>query len=356
MSETELAKRERKVARARKWLLGCSLGCAGLLLLVLILLLAILFWLQAASPMPQPEAFVDEHTTAFALARPNMADPAVGSAVTELLQGLTRSMPNEFEPIELMVGRATREEAGSEEIRPIQVVWTLSRRPEAESFSYLLVVSLDRFKGLFSVLRRGLGRASAPELGPNVTRERHGKIPILIVQEPQKKTVTAIAIFQTSALISNDPQEVRRALDCFTIEPAEFRGPPGLNQLYRDRPRPTEGFALLLNDQSELREILDKIGGEQDIAAQGAPEWDAVRSVQCSAEITSQGALSIAGEAELKSDASKDAVERFIRELLWSLESEGKISDVSVEVEDDSIRVEALLPFSPPVETPTSDE
>ena len=129
-----------------------------------------------------------------------------------------------------------------------------------------------------------------------------------------------------------------------------------MNQLYRDRPRPTEGFALLLNDQSELREILDKIGGEQDIAAQGAPEWDAVRSVQCSAEITSQGALSIAGEAELKSDASKDAVERFIRELLWSLESEGKISDVSVEVEDDSIRVEALLPFSPPVETPTSDE
>ncbi len=351
MSSDKIKRHEREVERARKWIVRCSLGCAGLVLLIFLILLAIMSWFLASSPLPEPEAFVDEHTTGFALLRPNMADETVEAIVKSLLDEKSKLVLPELSPLRPWITeRALSKDPDSTEDRPLQVIYIVSRRPRedgVESNSYLIVISLNRLKGLFRLLRRNFDRANVPQAAADVTRQRHGKVPILTFRDSQSKEIRVVAALETSVLISNDPMEIRRAIDVFTSAPTEFNGPPELNQLYRERPGSSEGFLVLLNEHSEVAELIGRTVGDEAVSAKDAADWDSVLSLECSAHVTPEGNLGIRGTARLRTDASADAVEKFLRELLKSLESEGRLAGSSVELEENALSAEVTLPSRP---------
>jgi len=293
---TELLTEQKK--RRKKWLWGCTGGCLGFMVAVLVLFLALMRFVRQPVPIPPAEAFLTPSTEAFVVVKVDPRDPLMVDIPVQVVRtrALSQKVPTKG-------GRPLGEDAAQvrgwlAKVIPMQMVVVLEPGEGAVPFNRGAALAIHRYSRFCRFIATSYleGAAKRGEL----SLERHEGAAMATTREGG-----TVAVMGNSFLAADSKATVMQWVDRLAIEEAarKQRGP-------QPAPEPAVSAelgaarALLDTDQPILFACLNSRGHVLGLLGL-MPEGQA-RNALSAAGLASRSVTSLSGQ--LKSINSRDAM------------------------------------------------
>jgi hypothetical protein len=172
-------------SRGQKLLLGCGLGCAGLVVLLLSTCVGFQMWLRSPGELLDPALLLDPQAVGWAEARLDLDDEATETLAEALLE-LSRPTEGMFEGSPVLAFleelNASRQERRLRRLFPLTAAWTLYPG-EAEREPVLLSVSVPAMAHTLALVDWGIGFVA--RFQPELVTESYRGERILVVAEAE---------------------------------------------------------------------------------------------------------------------------------------------------------------------------
>ena len=136
--------------RTKKILLGLSIGCGGLVVLVLAVIVAFVVWLKQPGELLEPGRLVGDDTIGYAEWTLRLEDPGTERFVEDLL---TRFQANQQEALDSLGSgplaalgqwQKNRDREKFRDLFPLGAAWILTRSDTPDRRHHLLTLSLEQ--------------------------------------------------------------------------------------------------------------------------------------------------------------------------------------------------------------------
>ena len=327
--------------------MGCSLGCGGATLLMFLIIVALFLWLTRSVPLPDPEIFVGPETLALGVVRPDLGQKG-DAAIRSLEQMFCKGGGRENGDLGHLIRLAKRHMKIKPGERPLQIVWVAGSGSSADEESYTVAVSLDRFAGLFWVLRRSLEKryreSGRAEILP------HGSDTIFVRGDAANEVGRVTCVAEATLLLARGADEMRVALDRFRRPRDGFGGPDELKALLDGVPPDCDGFLVSLNPRNELGrwiwglwpEVL--VEAPQPLRERARRAFSDVVSATMVLRFPEEGAR-ITADLELASDVSAYRLTEVLRACGDELVKRRKVTSFKHSAVGRIIQIETTLPL-----------
>ena len=261
-------------SRTKKILIGCGLGCGGLIVVVVIGFFSFAAWLKRPGEVLQPTRLLGADTTGYAEWTLSLDDPGTAEFVEGLLDRQEEMQPDLFPPtIQAFFNNwnSNRNRKEIQNLFPIVAAWTLSPGPET-----------DQDRNVFALSVRGFGNqlvfadwimSFIAGNDPDFQRIDHQDEIIFRFNDSAFFFLRRAHIF-----FAEDLQTARSAVDRLQPEPVRTRQEGPLEALFAGVPeepplraaisngsgemlRTWRLFALAPEDPEELRESMSQLRG-----------------------------------------------------------------------------------------------
>jgi len=265
--------------RMKTLLIGCGIGCLGVIVLSIAGCVSFTYWLTRPGELLEPERLLGADTTGYAEWTLSLDDPGTAQLVTDVLefiQGAREGMPS---PLPSSLSRVLigyqnrRDERELRQMFPMLVAWTLHSADDGDV--HLGSLSMEKLGNRMAftdwIFARTVGWSSEADVlqhyGENIYRidTKHGD-------------EIAFFIHRNDLFFTSDAQNARRAVELLVVDrTAEARPPTELERLFARLPedRPLRG--AVMNESDELTRLWrDVFGAGDDVP------WSAIRALTLS--------------------------------------------------------------------------
>lgn len=281
-----MSAREKRPAEAGGIAKRLGIGCAAAAAVLFVALLILVHWLLSPGRIPWAEGFVTEDCKGFLIVRIRPEDAGVKAFLTDRevqFQAQLREDPDKRPP---WVYRQVFGETPAQmwaRFMPVQMVWTMARKPGEEKLRGFCIFSTSRGKGMFVAFNRMLMKhAEGTESGG-----KHKGRNIILLKDPSQKAAAKdakkpppkdetaekppqpgaavgmpklpgstmypwVACIETSLLEANTLEDLKRGIDLAGDPAARFAGVGYLKTAY-------DGFAKDMD-------VIGAVSGESDLA------------------------------------------------------------------------------------------
>jgi len=207
--------------RRKKWLWGCTGGCLGFIVVVVVLMFVggrlLKRMLERPQPMVSPELLVTAETDAFVFATVQPDDPLMlGTTVRLLMLPTIRDRAPTPEGRQLSMDADTMR-VNLRQVAPIQGVVLFERLGEPERTGKGLIVSVHRYAPLLALLVRGVIKAQEDEGSSSEYKEA-----TLLIKEDG----TAVAVRDNNLMLADREDLVRAWVDSLELHTPSEEGAP----------------------------------------------------------------------------------------------------------------------------------
>jgi len=317
--------------RGKNILIGCGVGCAGLLFLFIIALIGFFAWLGRPGELLEPERLLGEDTGGFIELTLRTEDPGMErllEAWIEHNEQLSEVAGTELHPIfqTLITSKQRRDARKLRELFPIVVAWTVSDGDRSEDDLHLVTISLKKMGNRLRLVDLILGLSL--RWSPDFKAIRHRGETIYKLPE-RKGPRGAFFIRGNDVFYTTDVETARRAVDRL-IEPGPSSGSPSteLEQAFDEVPADHALRGALTNRQGQLLGLLQSWGGHELDGVWRVDRWDGLEALTLWGGFAGDSAFE--GTAELRSREAWTAAQAEI--LQQALESRAAGAGLSMDV------------------------
>jgi len=221
--------------RTNKLLLGCALGCGGMILIAVIAVVLFFNWLQRPGTLIEPARLLGSDTTGYVEWSLTLEDPATAQAVEAFLDHpqmrneIQTPLPPELQKY-LMTWQGDRDREKFRRLFPLVAAWTLRPGTEPDQDLHLASVSIQNFGNNLVLADFILGlTAKTSENTEGFRKFLHQDE--AIYQFP-KGVRAAFFIRGNDLLVTQDVDTARQAIDRLVAAQAAPRETTPLDTLY----------------------------------------------------------------------------------------------------------------------------
>ena len=323
--------------------IGCLLGCGGLVVLVVALLVSFGIWINRPGPLLEPERLLGEDTTGYVEWTLRLEDPgtegfvrALIGAVQSAQKNTTQKLPSWF-TVWVLPFQQRKTAHDMTQLFPLAAAWTMRAGETGDRDLHLFTLSMERLgnRMVFADWMIGFMLGRVPEV--EVDRYRNEKIYSL----PLEKSGRRITFFIRGADIfaTSDLDTARLAVDRLALEAIPNRQPTALDRLFAETAGRGALRGALTNEHGEIARLLDlRLAGMED-----AP-WDALRGATLAGGLEPDGSLRARIVLEGPDEAWAETGASFFAEALGRLATFGELEpEVTARAAGERIEIDLRL-------------
>jgi hypothetical protein len=310
---------------AKRWLIGCGLGCGGLLVLVIAAVVSFALWVNSPGELLQPQKLLGADTTGHVEWTLKLDDPGTEGFVRALIraaQALPPGASEEMPPwlFNFLAQRQSREaEKDILDLFPMAAAWTLRPGATPEDDLHLFSLSIERL-GNRLVFGDWLMGWLLPR-GEQVVVDRYRSEKIYQIQL-QRETRATFFLRHGNVFFTSDVETARIAVDRLIASSAPPREPTELDRMFAE----TEGRGpmrgAIANRRGEVLRLWQWLSARSKSAAD-RELWRALRGVTVSGGLQEDGSLGTTllffGSDESWAEANAPALAAALRDgLAWT--------------------------------------
>lgn len=279
----------------KKVLIGCALGCGGLIVLVVATLVSFGIWIQRPGELLEPEKLLGGDTTGYVEWTLRLEDPGTEGFVRAVIGAIQTAQTRSAEELPSWMSqwfgrrRAARTERDILQLFPIVAAWTVRPGDAPEEDLHLFSLSVERLgnRMVFGDWLMGwfIGRAE----GTEVERYRGEKIYGVPLGPGRHATffIRGADIFFTS-----DVQTARVTVDRLIGLPTPERESVPLDRLFDETAGGEPLRGAITNGRGELLRLWRRISSG---SAAGEDErlWREIRGVTLAGSLNPDGSLAV---------------------------------------------------------------
>ena len=271
--------------------IGCLLGCGGLVVLVVALLISFGIWINRPGPLLEPERLLGDDTTGYVEWTLKLEDPGTEGfvrALIETIQSVQKSTTRRFPPwfhTWVLPFQQRKTAHDLTQLFPLSAAWTMRAGEAPQDDLHLFSLSIERLgnRVVFADWMIGMTLGRVPEV--QVDFYRNEKIFRLPLGEGRHAT---FFIRGGGVFLASDLETAHQAVDRLILE-VPGRQPTALDRLFAT----TEGHGPLRGAITNERGEIGRLFGLRLADTEGDP-WNALSGATLAGglepEITTQAA------------------------------------------------------------------
>jgi hypothetical protein len=277
----------------KRWLIGCGLGCGGLLVLVIAVVVSFALWLNAPGKLLEPQKLLGADTTAHVEWTLKLDDPGTEGFVRALISAAQSLPPGASEemPPWLFNWLARRQSKEAEkdilELFPMAAAWTLRPGTTSEGDLHLFSLSVERL-GNRLVFGDWIMGWVLPR-GDDVAVDRYRNEKIYQIPFQRENRVTFF-IRNGNVFFTSDAETARIAVDRLIATSVPTREQTDLDRMFAE----TEGGGpmrgAIANRRGEITRLWQWISSRSESSAD-RELWRSFRGVTVSGGLSEDGSL-----------------------------------------------------------------
>ena len=280
--------------RGKKILIGCGIGCLGLLVLGVGGCISFTVWLNRPGELLEPERLVDRGTSGFVELTLRSEDPGTARMFVRLLEASQRVNRRALDHLGpglsnwILQMQQRRSERQLRELLPTSFSWTMHPGgPEADQDLHLFALSIERLGNRMVLLDWILGRVL--RRGREAASESYGDERIYTFQTDEGLE-PAVFIRDRDIYFATSVTEARRAVDMLRGEEgvSSARG-EDVGPWLANLPDAALRGALTNVNGEILRTWIALAGDEAAVAAPDSEPWASMRAVTISGGFVESG-------------------------------------------------------------------
>ncbi len=287
--------------RGKRILLGCGLGCLGLMVLSIGGCVGFFSWLNRPGELLESERLIGPATTGMIELHLRLEDPGTDRFIRAILDtserinaGAQDQLPRSFRSF--IIGRQSlKNEKQLEALLPIAVVWTVHPDDSADGDVHLFSVSVESLGNRLSVADWVMGFVF--RLSPDLVAVQHRDERIYTFKDYESDFEGAAFVRDKDLFISSSVENAKRAVDLLRGETGtESYAGVGVSNYFEELPDlPLRG--AFSNERGEAYRLwMNIIGGEDEDGWREEP-WSGIRALLLSGGFVDE--TSVEGQIDL---------------------------------------------------------
>jgi hypothetical protein len=278
---------------AKRWLIGCGIGCLGLIVLVVAAGVGFMMWIQGSGELLEPQTLLGPDTTGHVEWTLTLDDPGTegfAHALIEAIRAIPPQASEDFPP--WMVGWLTqmqRRETERDilELFPLAAAWTVRPGDTPEEDLHLFSVSVQRLGNRLVFGDWIMGWVFPRAEGFAV--ERYGGERIYQIPVDEERPVSFF-LRRGNVFFTSDAETARVAVDRLQAAEAD-REPTALDRLFAETEAGGPMRGAIDNGRGEVARLWSWISsGSEAVPDPGL--WAGLRSLTLSGGLQADGSLS----------------------------------------------------------------
>jgi hypothetical protein len=278
---------------AKRWLIGCGLGCGGLLVLVIAAVVSFTLWINAPGELLQPQKLLGADTTGHVEWTLELDDPGTEGFVRALIraaQTLPPGAADEMPPwlFNLLARQQSREaERDILALFPMAAAWTLRPGATPEDDLHLFSLSVERLGNrlVFGDWLMGWFLPRGEQI--TVDRYRNEKIYQIPLRRGRRAT---FFLRHGNFFFTSDVETARIAVDRLTASSAPMREPTELDRMFASTRDGGPMRGAIANRRGELLRLWEWLSDRSERPVD-RELWRALRGVAVSGGLREDGSL-----------------------------------------------------------------
>jgi len=276
----------------KKALIGCAIGCGGLIVITIALIAAFGIWVNSPGKLLEPQTLLGSDTKGYVEFTMKLDDPGTEGFVRELITAMQTLPPDaedELPPwlLNWVVNKQAKDtDKKIRELFPMVAAWTLQPGDGDDEDLHLVTVSIERMGNRMVLGDWIIGLIFGRTDEIRVDRYRNEKIYQLPFKDDQRLTffIRGADLFFTS-----DADTAHTAVDRLLV-PSDGSDSGGLDRLLRETQGGGPLRGAISNQRGELLRLWQWLGGYADAPAE-AELWNAMRGVTVAGGPQDDGSL-----------------------------------------------------------------
>jgi hypothetical protein len=318
---------------AKRWLIGCGIGCIGLIVLVIAAVVGFGMWIQGSGELLEPQKLLGADTTGHIEWTLQLEDPGTEGFAHALIDAVRAIPPEASEQMPAwMVGWLTRMQSRETErdildLFPMAAAWTVRPGAVPEDDLHLFSLSVERFGNrlVFGDWLMGWLLPRGNDIG--VDRYRGEKI----YQIPLRRAGKRVTLFLRggNVFFTSDGETARIAVDRLIADAAPDREPTALDRLFAETAAGGPMRGAIDNRRGEVHRLWSWISSRSESPADRRM-WTGFRGLALAGGLQADGSLA-ANLRFVCPDA--DSAEAYTPDLVQALQDGLAWTDLALDIQ-----------------------